>query len=174
MYSVVLLTERALSELDVRQVVSLHEGLDDTVTYHVLLPVDDASAAMAASLGTLGGVDVATAPVGDPEDVRRMQEITEEAGADELATTVAGLQAAGQEVVGHLTSDDPVRALEHLVAEVSADEAIVLTEPHLVREFFGLDWAARAKRALDIPTLHLLERETFDQQSGGGEGVNLI
>ncbi|MFY0406937.1 hypothetical protein [Solicola sp. PLA-1-18] len=172
MYSVVLLTEQALTELDVRQVVSLHEGLDDTVEYHVLLPVDDAAAAMAASLGTLGGVDVV--PVGDPEDVRHMQHLTEEAGADQLATTTAGLEAAGQQVTGHLTTDDPVRALEALVAEVKADEAIVLTQPHLVREFFGLDWAARAKRALDIPTLHLLEHETFDEQSGGGEGVGLI
>ena len=31
--------------------------------------------------------------------------------------------------------------------------------------------ASRARRRIGVPVLHLLERETFDEQAGGGEGV---
>ena len=37
-YDVVLLVEQELSAADAAQVRSLHEGLDEPVTYHVLLP----------------------------------------------------------------------------------------------------------------------------------------
>ena len=43
-YDVVLLVEQALSAADAAQVRSLHEGLDEPVDYHVLLPVEDAAA----------------------------------------------------------------------------------------------------------------------------------
>ena len=43
-YDVVLLIEQALSDQDAAQVHSLHEGLDQQVTYHVLLPLEDAAA----------------------------------------------------------------------------------------------------------------------------------
>ncbi len=39
MYDVALLIERQLNELDADQIIALHEGLDDTVHYHLLLPV---------------------------------------------------------------------------------------------------------------------------------------
>ena len=40
----VLLVEQALSAADARQVLSLHDELDEPVTYHVLLPLEDAAA----------------------------------------------------------------------------------------------------------------------------------
>ena len=43
-YDVVLLVEQALSADDARQVTDLHNDLDEPVTYHVLLPVEDAAA----------------------------------------------------------------------------------------------------------------------------------
>jgi hypothetical protein len=64
-----------------------------------------------------------------------------------------------------------VEALTKAVAEVDAREAIILTRPHVVAEFFHVDWSSRARRKLGVPVLHLLERETFDEQAGGGEGV---
>ena len=57
------------------------------------------------------------------------------------------------------------------MVEVNAAEAIILTRPHVVSEFFHLDWTSRARRKLGVPVLHLLEHETFDEQAGGGEGV---
>jgi len=57
-YTVVLLVEQALSVADARQVRSLHEGLDDPtqhVSYHVLLPVEDAAARIEAAMGAVSG-----------------------------------------------------------------------------------------------------------------------
>ena len=58
------------------------------------------------------------------------------------------------------------------VKEVAAAEVIVLTRPHIVAEFFHLDWTSRARRKLGVPVLHLLEHENFDEQAGGGEGIS--
>ena len=68
---------------------------------------------------------------------------------------VACLQQAGHEVVW----------------AVDGREAIILTRPHVVAEFFHLDWTSRARRKIGVPVLHLLEHESFDEQAGGGEGV---
>ena len=48
-YAVVLLVEQALTPADAAQVHSLHEGLDGPVTYHVLLPLEDAAARIESS-----------------------------------------------------------------------------------------------------------------------------
>ena len=55
--------------------------------------------------------------------------------------------------------------------EVGAAEVIVLTRPHVVAEFFHMDWTSRARRKLGVPVLHLLEHENFDEQAGSGEGI---
>jgi hypothetical protein len=74
-----------------------------------------------------------------------------------------------------VVTGDPIDALTAVVREVGAAEAIVLTEPHVVKEFFGLDWTTRARRHLEVPILHLLEHEPIEaQSSGGGEGASLI
>ena len=64
-----------------------------------------------------------------------------------------------------------IGALAATVKTVDGREAIILTRPHLVSEFFHRDWSSRARRAIGVPVLHLLEHETFDEQAGSGEGV---
>ena len=64
----------------------------------------------------------------------------------------------------------PIDALAAKVAEVDGREAIILTRPHVVAEFFHLDWTSRARRKIGVPVLHLLEHETFDEQAGGRRG----
>ena len=54
-YDVVLLVEQALTASDAAQVHSLHEGLDEPVTYHVLIPMEDAAARIESSMGTTSG-----------------------------------------------------------------------------------------------------------------------
>ena len=49
---------------DARQVRSLHEAIEDPVTYHVLLPLDDAAARVEASLGSLSGSELLAVPPG--------------------------------------------------------------------------------------------------------------
>jgi hypothetical protein len=172
-YDVVLLVEAAMSAGDARQVRSLHSDIEDRVVYHVLLPIEDASARIEASLGTLGAGDVMAAPamVMSDVDLDAVREECRERSAQDLAITLKAIQAAGGEASGTVTSEPPVDALVRKVSEVDAREVIVLTRPHLVADFFHVDWTSRARRKLGVPVLHLLEQENFDEQAGGGEGV---
>ncbi|CAN5388761.1 MAG: hypothetical protein H0V13_02535 [Nocardioidaceae bacterium] len=172
MYDVVLLIERNLTLLDAEQVTGLHHDIDDSVTYHVLLPMEELSGRLHTSMGSMldPGGPGASAPV-DPEMVQRVNEDARAQVEAGLARSVALLTSTGHEVHGTLVTDDPIDALTRHVTEVGAAEAIVLTEPHTVAEFFHLDWTSRARRQLDVPVLHLLEHETFEEQGrGGGEG----
>lgn len=172
-YDVVLLVERELTELDARQVVALHEGLDQPVRYHLLLPVEDAAARVQTAIGSIARYEmVPPMDAVDADTIERLNRQLVERAQAEVDRSLALLQGAGRFAEGRITSDDPVRALASDVQKYGAAEAIVLTAPHAVRDFFHLDWTSRARRAIGIPTLHLLEHETFDEQAGGGEGVS--
>lgn len=173
-YDVVLLVEQALSDLDARQVRSLHEDVPDPVRYHLLLPVEDAAARVESAMGALATGDALVAPpmMLDQEDVAEIQrELLDDARA-EVKQSVASLERAGATVTGDSVTADPIDALAAKVKEVGAAEVIVLTRPHVVAEFFHLDWTSRARRKLGVPVLHLLEHESFDEQAGGGEGIS--
>jgi hypothetical protein len=163
MYDVTLLIERQLDDLDADQVVALHDGLDDTVRYHLLLPVDSSASLLASSMGALGGGQVM--PITGAEVVADVQQELVSAGKAELDASATLLTARGQQVTTTLTEDDPITALCTLVAATSSAEAIILTEPHVVREFLHIDWTSRAKRKLEVPTLHLLEHVPFSAQA---------
>ena len=172
-YDVVLLVEQGLSAQDAEQVRSLHSEIPDQVVYHVLLPLDDAAARVEASVGMLGAGDVMSAPglAMTEEELAAVREECRQRSDEELAASLAALTAAGATAHGIVTGQPPVEALTKAVAEVDAREVIILTRPHVVAEFFHVDWSSRARRKLGVPVLHLLERETFDEQAGGGEGV---
>jgi len=171
-YTVVLLVEQALTEADAAQVRSLHEGLDRDVRYHVLLPVDDAAARIEAAMGAVSA-DTMTAPrlPLDPDAVETVREESERESSRALAATLAALRAAGASADGKVVDEDPIDALSAAVTEVDGREAIILTRPHVVAEFFHVDWTSRARRRIGVPVLHLLEHENFDEQAGSGEGV---
>jgi hypothetical protein len=172
-YDVVLLVEEAMSAKDAAQVRSLHEEIEDEVRYHVLLPLEDAAARIESSLGTLGAGDLMATPALAMSDVdlEAVRRECQERSSEDLTTTLAALRAAGAHVEGCVTAEPPVDAVAAMVAEVDAREVIILTRPHVVAEFFHVDWASRARRKLGVPVLHLVEQETFDEQAGGGEGV---
>ena len=150
----------------------LHHDIDDTVAYHVLLPVEEISGRLHTSMGSMldPGGPGASAPV-DPEMTQRVNDEVRDRAGSGLANSVALLTATGHQADGTVVLGDPIDALTAKVAEVGAAEAIVLTEPHTVAEFFHLDWTSRARRKIGVPVLHLLEHETFDEQAGGGEGI---
>jgi hypothetical protein len=176
-YDVVLLVEQVLSAQDARQVRGLHTELVDEgqdVRYHVLLPVEDAAGRIESAMGALSAGDALVGPpmAMDPEGIEDLQhELLETARAD-LAASVEALTAAGNKATGVLVTDEPVHALVDKAKEHAAAEVIVLTRPHVVAEFFHVDWTSRARRKLGVPVLHLLEHETFDEQAGGPEGVS--
>lgn len=175
-YDVVLLVEQDLSEADARQVRSLHEGLDEPVVYHVLMPVEDAAAQVQAAMGTLGSPDMVPGPAVPlpAPDFEKIEDDARRDAEEALEKTLRSLRAAGATVRGQLTTEHPVDALVAKVKEVAGAEAIVLTAPHVVQEFFHVDWTSQARRHLGVPVLHLLERENFDEQAGGGEGASII
>jgi hypothetical protein len=160
-YDVVLLVEQPLSEQDARQVRGLHEEIEAPVHYHLLLPVEDAASEVLAS----------PALVMDEADLEDIQHELLDDARRQLAQCIQRLTATGADAVGDIVSIDPIDALASKVQAVDAREAIILTRPHVVSEFFHLDWTSRARRKIGVPVLHLLERETFDEQAGGGEGV---
>ncbi len=174
-YDVVLLVEQALTTADAQQVRSLHSEIEDPVVYHVLLPLEDAAARIEASLGTLGAGDLMAAPAlaMNDVDIDALRRECEENSSSDLQKTLAALAAAGGTAHGKVTSEPPVDALAALVTSVDAREAIILTRPHVVAEFFHVDWTSRARRKLGVPVLHLIEHENFDEQaSGSGEVVS--
>jgi hypothetical protein len=172
-YDVVLLVEQALTVVDARQVLSLHEELDDPVVYHVLLPLEDAAARIEASMGGLSGGELMGNPtIGMNEaDIEAVRRDSQEQSDDELSATLAAMREAGGTADGKVVGDDPIGALAAEVSAVDGREAIILTRSHVVSEFFHLDWTSRARRKIGVPVLHLLEHESFDEQAGGGEGV---
>jgi hypothetical protein len=174
-YDVVLLVEQALSPADAAQVRSLHSEIEDQVVYHVLLPLEDAAARIEASMGTLGAGDLMAAPAlaMNDVDIEALRKECEDTSNAELKQTLAAIAGAGGKATGKVTSEPPVDALAALVTAVDAREAIILTRPHVVAEFFHVDWTSRARRKLGVPVLHLIEHENFDEQaSGSGEGVS--
>ena len=172
-YDVILLVEQALTVADARQVLSLHEELDDPVVYHVLLPLEDAAARIEASMGGLSGGELMGNPtIGMHEaDIEAVRKDSQEQSDDELSATLAALRQAGGTADGKVVGDDPIEALSAEVSAVDGREAIILTRSHVVSEFFHLDWTSRARRKIGVPVLHLLEHENFDEQAGSGEGV---
>lgn len=105
------------------------------------------------------------------EDLENIQRELLDNARRQLAASLARLEQAGADSVGDIVTIDPIDALVTKVNEVDGREAIILTRPHVVAEFFHMDWTSRARRKIGVPVLHLLEHENFDEQSGGGEGV---
>ncbi len=172
-YNVVLLIEQALTPADAVQVRSLHEGLEEPVVYHVLLPLEDAAARIESAMGSLSAGEVLASPamtMGDV-DLEAVRRDCQERSDTDLAATMAALRATGATATGEIIGDPPIDALVAKVAAVDAREAIILTRPHVVQEFFHVDWSSKARRKIGVPILHLLEHENFDEQAGGGEGI---
>ena len=163
MYDVALLIERQLTELDADQIVALHEGLDEPVAYHVLLPVESSTAVLSSSMSALGAGQFM--PPTEPDVLAEVQREIRTAGQAELEASGTLLRARTKHVTEQLTEDDPIIALAELVKSTNAAEAIILTESHIVSEFLHLDWTSRARRKLDVPTLHLLEHVSFAGQA---------
>ena len=64
-YDVVLLVEQPFTATGRRQSArSLHEDIEEPVVYHVLLPVEDASARVESAMGSLATGEVLSDPGG--------------------------------------------------------------------------------------------------------------
>ncbi|MGW0878214.1 indole-3-glycerol phosphate synthase [Streptomyces sp. NPDC002671] len=150
MFTSVLMIEKALSSVDVDFVTTLHA--DEPVSFHVLLqPRGDQDRLLRAIDDlALGELEDAVREGRTPEG-----EAAKAPAEQALDVSVRALRAAGTEAEGRLVEHHPLDALKDLVAEVGADEVIVLTAPHYVEEFFHRDWASRARHKVGVPVLKL-------------------
>lgn len=151
MFTSVLMIEKALTSADVEFVTTLHG--DEPVFFHVLLqPRGDQADRLLRAVDdiALGELDEAVHEGETPEgtDARSV-------GEKALEVSLTALRAAGSRAEGRLVENHPLEALKSLVAEVHADEVIVLTDPHYVEEFFHRDWASRARHKVGVPVLKL-------------------
>ncbi|WP_405477580.1 indole-3-glycerol phosphate synthase [Streptomyces sp. NBC_00009] len=151
MFTSVLMIEKALTSADVEFVTTLHG--DEEVAFHVLLqPRGDQADRLLRAID-----DVAMGELDDAakeKDVPEGQDATD-AGEQALQVSLTALHQAGCAAEGRLVEDHPLDALKSLVDEISADEVIVLTDPHYVEEFFHRDWASRARHKVGVPVLKL-------------------
>jgi len=175
-YDVVLLIEQPFTATDATNLRGLHEEIHDPVRYHVMLPVEDAHARVESAMGSLSTGEVlpnAQVPMPVPEaEVEELSKELLDSSRQGVAATVAAIEQAGGRAVGETVATDPIQALVDKVQAVDAREVIILTRPHVVSEFFHLDWTSKARRRLGVPVLHLLEHENFDEQAGEGEGIS--
>lgn len=164
MYEVVVLIERPLAESDAQQLAALYLSTPDPTRLHVLLPTGDAPGqvdSMIASIGDTGGVTGPGGPAVSVDDLRGPS-------ADEHALIVADARAAlsrtvqhlrdlGLDADGEIAEDEPLVALDSIVAERGSNEVVIMTRTHVVSQLLKIDWASVARRRLDVPVLHLLE-----------------
>ncbi len=126
MLTIVLLTENALTDHDVRRVAHLHDP--EPVRIHVVIPVhEDADA-----------------------------EATAASQAELAASLQLLRAAGVAEVDGELTRAHPVDAVAERTRAINADEVIVLTEPHLIADLTRRDWATQLRHSLHLPLLHVV------------------
>ena len=94
MYDVALLIERQLNDLDADQIIALHEGLEDTVRYHLLLPVENSNAILTSSMSALGSGQIV--PIGEADAIEDVQDEIVKAGQSELDASAALLTEIGR------------------------------------------------------------------------------
>jgi hypothetical protein len=159
MYDVVILIEREMDTADAAEVVGLRDQSGEPTRYWVVLPVDDAAARVEASLGTIAANEpFGAAPILLPDlDLDAIQKEIVESSRAALEHSLQRLREAGGHADGEVINVDPVDALAKSVVQHQAAEVIVLTRPHLVSEFFHVDWTSKARRRLGVPLLHLVE-----------------
>jgi hypothetical protein len=164
-YEVVVLIEEPLADGDARQLADLYGATPDPTHLHVLLPTADAPThieSLIASLADDSGVPGKPVPsVGTDDPVAPTPEEHAALEADAragLGRTLDHLRELGLDADGELVPDDPMVALESIVSERDSDEVVIMTRTHVVSQFLHIDWASSARRHLDVPVLHLLER----------------
>lgn len=147
-----MLTEGPLTDHDVTRVAGLHG--EEPVRVHVVVPVDTSHNRLVEALdeALLGRLREAAEDSGGarPADA-------ELAAQHALNVSVDALESAGvAQVSGSLAPDDPVPATVELAVSLPADEAVVITPPHLVEEAFNRDWASRLRDRGHLPVLHVV------------------
>lgn len=156
---VLVLTEAALSAADVEHVLDIYrdpdgDGVPDPVAFRLLVPAETERHLLTSILEHVGTGELrkvwADLTGGRPDPAQAAMTASEK-----LATSLAGLHAAGMAAEGSVTQDDPLPALRSAVAAGDVREIVVITYPHALADTFHADWASKARDTLKVPVLHL-------------------
>lgn len=150
MFTIVTLTENALTAHDVDRIAHLHDP--EAVRVHLVVPVNPQHNRLVEALDDVALGRLGRAVRGDDTP----PEQAELAAREALEVSVAALHEAGVEADGELLQGEPAAAVVAVVHRLGADEVIVVTEPHLVEESLRRDWASRLRDDLDKPVLHVV------------------
>lgn len=151
--TILVLVEDALAPVDVRHLLSLHDG--EELAYHVLVPADSDRPLVPTIVDNLGLGEIKEAL----DRLRGKEPSVTEAKAtasEQLAATLTEFAAAGRAATGEVVDDDPLPALRTAVAaRTDVREVAIVTYPHAWLDTFHQDWASRARDVLDVPVLHV-------------------
>jgi hypothetical protein len=151
-FTIVVLTENALTSHDVDRLAHLHDP--DPVRLQVLVPVGARHNRIVEALDDVALGRLGRAVRGSEEEAA--PETAEVEARTSLDSSIRDLRLAGIEADGALAADDVVAAVAQAVRDLGADEVIVVTEPHLVEESLHRDWASKIREAVDLPVLHIV------------------
>ena len=150
MYTILLLTESALTEHDARRVAELH-GTDD-VAVHLLVPADAEHNRLIEALD-----EIALGRLRDAlDDDEPTPQQAEQDAMHDVNASLDLLTGLGLEAHGSVTGSDPVPAAVEAATADGSDEVIVVTPPHLVEAGLRRDWASRLRDELRLPVLHVV------------------
>src|SRR5690606_24807181 len=120
--------------------------------------------------GSIAASEVlATSSLNFPDvDLAQIQREILERSRAALQRSIQALRNEGLHADGEITSADPIEALTETLRARNAHEAVILTRPHLVAEFFRMDWTSKARRRLGVPCLHLIEHRDPEPSKPNG------
>jgi hypothetical protein len=149
-YTILLLSEKTLSEHDVRRIAELH-GTED-VSVHLLVAADADHNRLIEALD-----DVALGQLRDAlDDDQPTPQEAEQVAMHAVNASIALLAAAGLPAKGSITGSNPVPAAVEAARTDDVDEVIVVTPPHMVSSALHRDWASRLRDELPLPVLHVV------------------
>ncbi|MDO8145117.1 MULTISPECIES: hypothetical protein [Isoptericola] len=152
-WTVVVLSEDALTSADVDHITGLHTEMDAEIAYRVLVPADTEHRVVSSVLDHLGMLELREAW----DDLIGKEPTPQQAtatAAEQVTESVELFRDRGATASGEVTEDDPLPTLQRAVAD-GGDEVVVVTYPHAVEDTFHTDWASRARDVLQVPVLHL-------------------
>ncbi len=149
MYTILVLTEQALTEHDAARIAQLHS---EGVEVHLLVPADSGHNRLEEALD-----EIALGRIGDAlEDTEQTPEQAEHDAMHAMNASIDRLMAAGLTARGSVTARDPLPAAREAARQYDVNEIVVVTPPHLVREALHRDWASRLRDEVRLPVLHFV------------------
>jgi hypothetical protein len=179
-YDVVVLIEREMSEGDARRVAALHARYEDPVDYHLLVSSHPESgfggpmALLGSTFADVAGLTASTPVVGNaavpsarvtPPAPRRTPTATLADPDVDLASVIEHSSrrlraASGYPVHVSITHGEVLLALKTLVKSTNSHEVVVVAWPETAASFLCSDWTTKARKALKVPRVRILEHDT--------------